>query len=48
MSNRTGKEYLSYQEVDTTGSADISAYLEKLCHEWDLTLKDQIVNTRQP
>lgn len=48
VSNRTGKEYLSYQEVDTTGSADVSAYLEKLCHEWDLTLKDQIVNTRQP
>lgn len=46
--DRTGREFIDYQEIDTTGSDDVSAYLEKLCAEWDITLKNQIVNTRQP
>lgn len=47
-SNRLGKEFLDYQEVDSTGAEDIAAYLENLCVEWDDKLKNQIVNTRQP
>ncbi|CAI5755704.1 unnamed protein product [Candida verbasci] len=45
---RFGKEYLSYEEVDTTGSEDVASYFNKLVKEWDEKLKDQIVNTRQP
>ncbi|CAH2354367.1 3-keto-steroid reductase [[Candida] railenensis] len=45
---RRGEEYLVREEVDTTGSEDVVAYLEKLCKEWDAKLADQIVNTRQP
>lgn len=45
---RNGKEYLSYFEVDTTGSEDVVTYLENLCHLYDEKFKNQIVNTRQP
>lgn len=45
---RSGKEYLSYFEVDTTGSEDVINYLENLCHLYDEKFKNQIVNTRQP
>ncbi|KAK6456324.1 3-keto-steroid reductase [Scheffersomyces xylosifermentans] len=47
-SSASGHEYLKYQEIDTTGSEDVHAYLEELVKEWDEKLKNQIVNTRQP
>ncbi|KAI5966762.1 ERG27 [Candida pseudojiufengensis] len=45
---RSGKEYLKFEEVDTTGSEDIVKYFNDLVEEWDFKLKDQIVNTRVP
>ncbi|CAK9436379.1 uncharacterized protein LODBEIA_P09370 [Lodderomyces beijingensis] len=45
--NRSGKEYLKYEEVDTTGKEDVAKYLEDLSKEWDEKLKHQITNSRQ-
>lgn len=47
-STRWGQEYLTFEEIDSTGAEDIAAYFEKLCSNWDETLKDQITNSRQP
>lgn len=47
-SDRSGREFLFYQEIDTTGAEDVTAYLEKLTFEWDEKLKDQIKDTRKP
>lgn len=45
---RWGDEYLVFEDVDDSGSDEVVGYLERLCHDWDIKLKDQIVNTRQP
>ncbi|KAI3404019.2 ERG27 [Candida oxycetoniae] len=45
---RTGREYLVYEEVDTTGMHDVLDYIDSLTKEWDEKLKDQITNSRQP
>lgn len=45
--DRAGKEYLIYEEVDTTGKDDVGKYLEDLSLEWDEKLKNQISNSRQ-
>ncbi|CAN3372322.1 hypothetical protein DIURU_004553 [Diutina rugosa] len=45
--DRWGKEYLMVQDVDATGAEDVAAYLDKLCAQWDETLKDQIVHSRK-
>lgn len=47
-STRYGQEYIRYQEIDSTGSEDVVAYLDKLVQEWDVKLKDQITSTRLP
>lgn len=46
--NIKGEEYLEYVEIDPTGAEDVVAYLEKLCNDWDINFKDQIVDTRLP
>ncbi|CAK7894279.1 3-keto-steroid reductase Erg27p [[Candida] anglica] len=45
---RTGEEYLVRSEIDGTGAEDVVSYLEELAAEWDVKLKDQIVESRQP
>lgn len=46
--DRSGREYLKIEEVDTTGAEDVVKYLDTLTKEWDEKLKDQITNSRQP
>ncbi|MDC6274641.1 SDR family NAD(P)-dependent oxidoreductase [Lacticaseibacillus paracasei] len=41
-----GREYIKIEEIDPTGKEDVLKYFEVLTSEWDLKLKDQIVNTR--
>ncbi|KAG7662226.1 ERG27 [[Candida] subhashii] len=46
--DRSGREYLKIEDMDTTGSEDVVKYLEECTKEWDEKLKSQIANTRQP
>lgn len=47
-SDRWGREFLKYEEIDSTGSEDVSAYLEHLSEEWDEKFINQITKTRLP
>lgn len=46
LSDRRGNELLGFEEIDSSGAADVVAYLDKLCDEWDVKFEDQIKDTR--
>lgn len=45
--DRWGKEFVFHEEIDSTGADDVAAYFDKLYSEWEVILKDQIVETRK-
>lgn len=42
-----GHEFITHDEIESTGAEDVAAYMNKLVKEWDQRLHDQIVITRE-
>lgn len=47
LSDRFGKGFVKYEEIDPTGVDEVISYLDELIEEWDKNLEDQIVGTRK-